>query len=1023
MRRRVHPDPDGAIDLGAELALEGAKPRKVASIHEPEDLGFLGRTPVGDIENAFSNHDEHHADIDEMLHVDLDNEGMYVNESARLRSARRSRGFVQCKDGATDDEAYFLSAVKGGQNRAKQAGNAPGQIIETAEDAFVASVQNGSTVMVNPMADPVIEERVTKMFKSLKEAKSIVAAGNKDLRKAKHEVEKLREKVNVLEREKEEAEAKAEREIMLFKYKNIKAFGGSDRLAEAEAKRKRDEARRQLFSDGAIDDFDDDADFADDHLTGSNVSTFINRLKRQMKKRLPFKEDLRRIEARFGSSVACYFYFSRWVVMTYFGLMLLCFIFLLKHILYLAGLAASTPGGLEGQSARNVWNGTTHWTAVSVFIPKFLTIGSYQPGKEASTYVDPSSGISEGVCTSDATPADLKLLNGSDPALWDYNPNDGLLGERLDYVFLLGLMNLIIIIVAAYKWIQEDKKARAFEVHEQAGGKMKYAKISLNAWDHSLRKEAEVEDWKFNLRESFRLVSHEDDVVGIKELRTVEERTKLLVRRISGTFLFLLILSGSAASIVYLQIQSAELKTALSQSALLSNAGSTADIIASSIVPLAVAAINGVLPLLVRLLSAYEMWDSEGFRLKFMLLRLYAAKISNALIQVFSFLQLSDPFLLRGMVYFGIELDQSSQFRQSTEKRFGASGQKYAQSGTFPSGIDECRLDRFGADMFQLVIIQWIVDKLSVPMFVYLFKFIAKMQKKAFVKWQFDVARTMVNLLFFQQLCFLSLPFFPFGTIIIFFMILLDFKYDKLMVEKFYQKPKKPWGAQDAGSFFVKFYWITYSIGLLVTIYTINNVTFSKACNLMDQQVDVLYTDNPDPLAATLTVNPDDPGSSSVPCATVLSNRFAAYAGLEELRFWQGYYCERDNITSITNAQLESFLRADMGIANGVQVKFSTLLVCSLSCGPFVYNSNAYEPAARWMNYRIPTLYDWVSKRTLFVWALLSILLFAYQFKKNRLSVIRELHLEKEVNLRTVIGSLERKVQKLEKTLQVHKKR
>ena len=173
------------------------------------------------------------------------------------------------------------------------------------------------------------------------------------------------------------------------------------------------------------------------------------------------------------------------------------------------------------------------------------------------------------------------------------------------------------------------------------------------------------------------------------------------------------------------------------------------------------------------------------------------------------------------------------------------------------------------------------------------------------------------------------------------------------------------------------------------------------------------------PLEEVVIADPDNGGSDSIACATVVSNGIKNYPGLEELRFWQAFYCTRDNMTNISNTYVQQQLSSDMGYI--ADVPFPTLLVCSLSCGPFVYNLNAYEPAANWMNHVFSTLYDLIARRTLFVWALFSTLLLMYQFRSNRLAVIQSLHLEKEVMLRTIGGSLERKVQKLEKQIQVHR--
>lgn len=88
----------------------------------------------------------------------------------------------------------------------------------------------------------------------------------------------------------------------------------------------------------------------------------------------------------------------------------------------------------------------------------------------------------------------------------------------------------------------------------------------------------------------------------------------------------------------------------------------------------------------------------------------------------------------------------------------------------------------------------------------------------------------MVNLLYFQGLVFLVLPYAPLATIIILMFQFLTFKFEKMMLFKFGTKPKKEWKAQDAGAFFIKFYLITIVVtGLLSTYIFVSSTTFAKS--------------------------------------------------------------------------------------------------------------------------------------------------------------------------------------------------
>lgn len=72
----------------------------------------------------------------------------------------------------------------------------------------------------------------------------------------------------------------------------------------------------------------------------------------------------------------------------------------------------------------------------------------------------------------------------------------------------------------------------------------------------------------------------------------------------------------------------------------------------------------------------------------------------------------------------------------------------------------------------------------------------------------------MVNLLFFQQLVLMSMLLCPISAFLCFLMLIFNFKFDVLKLKFLQAKPLKPWAAEDAGRFFVKFFTITLVIYL-----------------------------------------------------------------------------------------------------------------------------------------------------------------------------------------------------------------
>ena len=250
----------------------------------------------------------------------------------------------------------------------------------------------------------------------------------------------------------------------------------------------------------------------------------------------------------------------------------------------------------------------------------------------------------------------------------------------------------------------------------------------------------------------------------------------------------------------------------------------------------------------------------------------------------------------------------------------------------------------------------FLISKTAAVVVPNLLTLIRKLIKKPMEKAQFEVARSMVNLLFFQQLCFMSFPFCPFGTILIAMMSYASFKVEKYRLEGFMQKPKTPWSAKDAAAFFIKFFFITYAISLGISLFILTSSSFPKACPLAERVTSTSYSG--DPLSKFI--------GSPRTAAQLLAGAEADLTGtLEEYRFWEEYFffnatAGNVNATSVPDP-LEQ-LRQATGYSI-TAVRNSTLMHCTLSCGPFVYNKSIYEPIDRLLLKHLSFTYDLVANK------------------------------------------------------------
>ena len=74
--------------------------------------------------------------------------------------------------------------------------------------------------------------------------------------------------------------------------------------------------------------------------------------------------------------------------------------------------------------------------------------------------------------------------------------------------------------------------------------------------------------------------------------------------------------------------------------------GGLGEALGDAFVPAAVTVINAVSPVFIQKLTDFERWDDERSRVTRLLLRMYLAKVMNAVILVFSFTLLGSPYML-----------------------------------------------------------------------------------------------------------------------------------------------------------------------------------------------------------------------------------------------------------------------------------------------------------------------------------------------------------------------------------------
>lgn len=790
-------------------------------------------------------------------------------------------------------------------------------------------------------APPVLIERIKALAESRKQYKERLKLAQVRGKKREEILQKMGEEIERMTKQLEEAQYAGVDNKML----GIFGGGGGNKRGasyEDEARRKREDARRQLFS--GVDMIGDDDGELEHHEGVGYLALLLSRLRKWWERRIPLQTDLRQIEARYGNSVASYFHFFRWIFLQNLVVAAVATAFMIKHF----------------------YNGQFEWTdTINVFMPKFLFWSSF---------------------TSD---------------------------EALDYAGVIIISQALLLYLAVRKWVNEDRRSKAISMFEGKEGEHKYSKITLNAWDYSLVA-TDVADLKYAIGEQLLLAIHEDEVADAQRKRSWKEDAKLYTRRVVGLLLSISLQAGAAYVIIQLTITSATLAELIRESG-----GDLLAPLADFIVPVAVSVLNALQPPILTALSKFEKWDSGGTQVKTLVWRLFIAKMLNMLLQVFSFAQLADPYMLRSPSFGMSDTSFLISVRQSTQKRF--------QPESY-----QCRADQTGAGIFQLVVAEFVVSKIIAISMPFAFKFLARVRGKVWKKAQHSVAQAMAALLFFTQLVMNSFAWAPYSAVASALLLYFTFKFEVFLLRRFQVKPLRPWSAKDAGGFFVKFYLISLSIAIFGNMMVLTNKTFPKQCGLMQSTVEAQF--GSDPWCTAIETYTQQALIDNSADEDVDARVNSLYLTGGELAYWQSAKCVDACIADGT-AQLtcEDVCNNVLGwdLSNCTREtserQLSTYFVggldhyCDYACGPWTNHTSGYAAVEEFfLNGGWAETIFLLAQEPGVLWLLALGLMIFSSFKWNSLSLVQSLGDETEATLRNHIETLERQVARQKRQLDVY---
>ena len=326
------------------------------------------------------------------------------------------------------------------------------------------------------------------------------------------------------------------------------------------------------------------------------------------------------------------------------------------------------------------------------------------------------------------------------------------------FVYTLTLICLIVatLIVSIGKWIRADKLRNRTEIYAGNDAKMKkFSAIVFNSWPWAINTETDSEDQSVNL--SNLISTAITDHIKQREAanRTAKQKTALFGKRVIGSIIFFLILSSGWVIIVLLAVTEKDIANSYSTSS------QGLSIFMKFLPKVGVSVVNALFPALTLKITALENWDTPGFIIKIQIVRIYVAKILNI------------------VLYAGMNLELA------TDNSWFRSG------GTIPfqSTSYNCREDQVGLNLMLLVISEAITSKVIPLLTAFTFWILSKCKKATTWKKEIKVSQQVINLIYFQSLLWITLPYFPYVLLLAPFFLFIDFKFQSWKLYKLQIKP------------------------------------------------------------------------------------------------------------------------------------------------------------------------------------------------------------------------------------------
>mmetsp|Transcript_27687 Transcript_27687/g.26702 ORF Transcript_27687/g.26702 Transcript_27687/m.26702 type:complete len:286 (+) Transcript_27687:1460-2317(+) len=280
----------------------------------------------------------------------------------------------------------------------------------------------------------------------------------------------------------------------------------------------------------------------------------------------------------------------------------------------------------------------------------------------------------------------------------------------------------------------------------------------------------------------------EDKIKQIVARRKKLEKSKLFVRRVITFSINLLFLAGGWVAIFFINFYSQEIQLYFAGFRLLTY-------IAPFVPSLCLSLVNGLIPVITKLIVKYEAWDFANVVIQQQVWRIYMAKMVNFSLYTVIQIELASGKTIFGSTPLITFNDGSSQF--------------------------DCREDEAAINFFLLLITEYVLKLIYAPMLALmrLFGFGVILGRKHW-KAEYVLSDDIVWLLYFQAILWVTQIFFPMITMVSPLLLYSLFRVNLFYLNKIKTKPKKSTNASDTGYFIMIFLNVTFfAIAALIVVF------------------------------------------------------------------------------------------------------------------------------------------------------------------------------------------------------------